>query len=72
MEEKTQLDRANEALMELKTNISASDRQEALKLGFSEATVNMYLINRGTNLDTTMTLLQFFKKRIEDREKLIA
>jgi len=72
MSEKTQLEKANEALMELRPNITATDRQEALKRGFGIATVKNYLIGKGSNLDTAVRLLQFFRKRIEDREKLIA
>lgn len=70
-EQKTQLQRANEALVELFPSVTTSDRDEAKK-EFSEFTVVQYLKGRGKNLDTALTLLQLFRKRINDREKTLA
>jgi hypothetical protein len=65
----TQLDKVNAGLVALYPNITTSDRQDA---PYSEFTVVQYLKGRGKDLDTAMALLQFFTKRIEDREKKIA
>lgn len=65
---KTDLEAANEALAEMAPNISASDRREAPG---SVATIVKYLKGDGKDLDTAMELLQFFRKRIEDRRKVI-
>lgn len=67
--QKTDLELANENLAALKANITASDRNEC---GLSVATVVQYLKGEGKDLDTAMMLLQFFRKRIEDRRKVIA
>lgn len=66
-QQKSQLERANEALVELAPHIPTSDRQHAM-LTYSEFTVIQYLKGRGKNLDTAMKLLELFKKRIEGRE----
>lgn len=66
---KTDLDLANEALVALKPNVSASDRKEAPA---SEAIVVAYLKGEGRDLDTAMSLLGFFRMRIDARRKAIA
>lgn len=66
--QKTDLDLANETLVELKANITASDRKECPR---SEAIIIQYLKGEGKDLDTAMELIQFFRKRIEDRRKVI-
>lgn len=70
-EQKSQLQRANEALVSLAPTITTSDRQEAMK-EYSEFTLYQYLKGQGKNLDTAISLLQFFRKRIEGREKVLA
>jgi hypothetical protein len=65
----TQLEKVNVALMALYPNITTSDRREA---PYSEFTVVQYLKGRGKDLETAMSLLQFFTKRIDGREKQIA
>lgn len=65
--QKTQLQRANEALAALKPNITSDDRTEAAKR-FSVFTIVMYLKGQGRNLDTAIKLLDFFKGKIETRE----
>jgi hypothetical protein len=69
--QKTQLQEANEALVALLPNITTSDRKEATSL-FAEFTIVQYLKGRGKDLDTTVALLQFFRKRIEERAKVIS
>jgi hypothetical protein len=69
--QKTQLERANAELIKIAPAVTTSDRQEA-KLTYSEFTIVQYLNGRGKNLDTAMTLLTFFRKKIEDREKALS
>lgn len=64
------MQKINAALVELSINVSTSDRHEA-KEKFSEFTIVRYLKGRGTDLDTGVALLEFFRRRIEDREKVI-
>lgn len=66
--QKTDLELANQKLMELKANIAASDRKECPR---SVAIVVKYLNGEGTDLDTAMELIEFFRKRIEDRRKVL-
>jgi hypothetical protein len=68
-EQKSQLDKANDALKALRLNVTTTDRIEC---GFAESTVIQYLYGNGKNLDTAMKMLSFFRKRIEEREKAIA
>jgi hypothetical protein len=70
-EQKSQLERASEQLIELAPKITTSDRQEAMQT-YSEFTVVQYLKGRGKNLDTAIKLLQFFRKKIEDRNKVLS
>lgn len=67
----TQLEKANAALLDLAVNVTTTDRNEAMK-SWSEFTIVQYLTGKGRNLDTAMQLLQFFRNRIKEREKLIA
>lgn len=67
-EQKSQLERANDALVELAPSVTRSDREAAMKK-YSEFTIVQYLKGRGKRLDTAMALLQFFRRRIDDREK---
>ena len=66
--QKTDLELANETLVGLKANITSSDRKESPR---SEAIVVQYLKGEGKDLDTAMELIQFFRKRIENRRKVI-
>ena len=70
-EQKTQLEKVNDELIALVPNVASSDRAAAKKK-YSAFTIVQYLKGRGKDLDTAMALLQFFRKRIEDREKAIA
>lgn len=67
----TQLDKANAALVELAVNTTTTDRNEA-KETWSEFTIVQYLTGKGKNLDTAMKLLEFFRTKIKEREKLLA
>jgi hypothetical protein len=66
---KTDLDLANEALTELKPNVTATDRKD---VGFSERTVVVYLNGQGKDVRIAIELLKFFRERIEARRKIIA
>lgn len=70
-EQKSQLDLANDELLAIKGNVTTSDRNEAKK-EYSEFTIVQYLKGEGKDLDTAFALLQFFRKRIQDRGRLIA
>lgn len=67
----TQLEKANTQLVAIYPNVTTSDREAAKNL-YSEFTIVQYLKGRGRNLDTAVTLLDFLRKRIEDRERAIA
>lgn len=68
--ETTQLDQANGVLLEISTNVSTQDRKEAEReLGLSRFTVGAYLKGNGSDLDTAMELIEFFKKKIALRAK---
>lgn len=66
----SQLERANAILVDLRPNITPQDREEAQKeLNLSEPTVTRYLLGYSKKIDTALGLIQFFQKRISDREK---
>lgn len=67
--QKTDLELANEALAELKPNVTAADVNDS---GRDGRTVRQYLSGQGTSLDTAVELLKFFRERIEKRRKVIA
>jgi hypothetical protein len=67
-EQKTNLELANLALLDMKPRVTPSDRKEA---PVNEGTVVQYLNGLGRNLDTAMKLLKYFKGREEDRRKEI-
>lgn len=68
-ENKTDLERANEALAALKPNVTAADRNDS---GRNWRTIRDYLNGQGTDLEIAVELLQFFRERIENRRKIIA
>lgn len=66
----TQLDKAILVLKGLVVNITSDDRAEAeKKFDLHQVTISRYLKGTGTDLDTAMKLIDFFQKRIEDRER---
>jgi hypothetical protein len=67
-EQKTDLQLANESLVELSPNVTANDRKEA---PVSLFTVVQYLKGRGQDLDTAVKLLMYFRGRIEERRRVI-
>lgn len=68
--QKTQLERTTELLVQLKPNVTRSDREEAF-IQYSEFTVIQYLKGRGTNLETAINLLKLFTRKIKERENLL-
>lgn len=68
----TQLDRLAEKLLEIKVDVTKSDRDEAIKqLGITPQTISHYLNGRVWSSDTAAKLIEFFSKRIAKREKII-
>lgn len=66
----TQIERANNILLDIKPNVTAQDREDAQKeLELGEATVNRYLIGEGKKIDTALALIEFFQGRILERER---
>ena len=65
---KTDLEIANEALVGLNSNITASDKKEA---PYTRPTVDLYLKGQGRKLEVAMSLLAFFRSRIENRRAAI-
>lgn len=66
---KTDLEVANEALVGLNPNITASDKKEA---PYTRPTVDLYLKGYGRKLEVAMDLLAFFRSRIDGRRSLIS
>lgn len=65
-----QLVKAAGILQDLDQNITKLDRKAALReLNVVEATVRRYLKGKGTDIDTALRIIDFFKKRIEERER---
>jgi hypothetical protein len=68
-----QIDKARQVLMTLAINVSTDDKQEAEReTGLHQKTIREYLKGRGTDLDTATKLVQFFKRRIADRDRELA
>lgn len=68
-ENKTDLERANDALIALKPNVTAADRKEN---GYSQPLMTRYLNGQGKDLTVAIELLEFFRRKIEARRKIIA
>jgi hypothetical protein len=67
---KTQLDQANELLKELAINVTSEDKKEAEKK-YSRFTIATYLKGEAKDLDIAVDLIGIFKKRIQERDKLL-
>lgn len=67
----TQLDKANQVLKDMAINVTAEDRNDAMKeLDIkARSTVWVYLNGKGQDLGTAMKLIEFFQPRISDRNK---
>lgn len=69
----SQLDKANEVLKGLSVNVTTDDRRAVeKKYSFSRFTTVAYLKGEGKDLDTAMKLIDFFRNRIDGREKALA
>lgn len=69
---KPQLGKAIKVLTTMAVNVTTTDKEEAAKkLGVHEITIRRYLKGDGKNLDTATRFIEFFSKRIEDRNKKI-
>lgn len=66
LEQKSDLEFANQALAQLKPHITAEDRKQAPAC---EATLVQYLNGLGKNLDTALKLLRYFRGRRDERNK---
>ncbi|MFL5809222.1 MAG: hypothetical protein ACJ749_06845 [Flavisolibacter sp.] len=66
----SQLERATAILIDLRPDITSEDRDEAMKkLDLSEPTLSRYLNGEAKKIGTALNLIEFFQKRISDREK---
>lgn len=68
-----QLKIANTVLItEIKPKVTTEDRKAAMQeLEVSVTTLVEYLKGRGRSLDTGIKMIEFFRKRIELREKVL-
>jgi hypothetical protein len=67
---KTQLDKANEVLIDMAVNVTSDDRNVAIKeLGINRQTVGQYLRGEAKDLDVATRMIRIFRTRIADREK---
>lgn len=70
---KTQRQRFADILKSMKPDITATDRDDCLKqLDISEPTLKRYLLGSIGDNDKAAQLIKFFKKRIEQRDSIIA
>lgn len=68
-----QISTAAEILKDMKKDLSAGDRKAARsELGLSGTTISEYLAGRIRDLDTATKLVVFFRKKIDNRKKLLA
>lgn len=66
------LDKAATVLQGLRPLVSSKDREAAEKeLKVSPVTIIRYLNGNAKKIDTAAQLIQFFKRRIEERDKII-
>jgi hypothetical protein len=67
-----QRERLSTILQQLAPDVTTEDRAEAVKAcKVDKATISRYLAGDVRNLDTAIKLLQFFRVRIQKREKAI-
>lgn len=64
--------KAATVLQEMRPLVSSGDRKDAAKeLDVSNVTIIRYLNGKAKDIETATNLIQFFKKRIEERERII-
>ncbi len=69
----TQLSKAKASLAAMLPSITAEDRAQAIKdLGTTKETLSRYLTGQARSLDTAIRFIKFFKKRIEERDKVLS
>jgi hypothetical protein len=67
-----QINKALQVLADLSVNVTTDDKSAASEeLGIHKITISRYLKGDGSNLDLATKMIQFFKKRISEREKAI-
>ncbi len=65
-----QISTANNILKQLRTNITAQDKEAAIQgLELGEATVTRYLNGEAKKIETALDLIKFFRGRIADRDR---
>jgi hypothetical protein len=70
---KTQRQRFSDVLKMMNTDITATDRKACLEaFDISEPTLKRYLLGYVGDNDKAANLINFFKKRIEKRDRIIA
>lgn len=69
----TQIDKANETLASLRPNVSTQDREAAVQeLKLSTPTISRYLNGDAKRLDKAISIIRFFRNRIEKRDRELA
>lgn len=69
----SQKDKVTRMLIDLAINVTREDRVEFVEMfPVSEATISNYLNGRVSSLDTAFKMLQYFQKKIDEREKVIS
>lgn len=72
IKELTQLERVEEELAAMNKNITEMDRAQFMEeSGISRTLLSNYMNHKAYSLDRAMEMLIFFRKKIEEREKLI-
>lgn len=73
IKKESQKDRIARQLYEISKDVTEDDRKEYLKLGKgSVTTLSLYMNRKVANSDLALEMLEFFQKRIEEREKVLA
>lgn len=67
----TQVERFAAILHSLKPDVTEDDRKAAIQeLGIANNTVSFYMMGKGTNVKTGLQLIEFFRKRIAERDRI--
>ena len=71
-EDLTQKERIASLLMAINKNVTEKDRADFLSgNGTTRSTLSNYMNGKVANLDLAVKMLQFFQKRIAEREELL-